>query len=42
MIESIMGAPSLRVALVTFDSHPEEIWNFPPRVDGLTDAFTHH
>ena len=28
-----------RVALVTFDSHIEEIWSFPPRVDGLKDAF---
>jgi VWFA-related protein len=41
MIDSIMDAPNQRVALVTFDSRPEQIWNFPARVDGMTDAFTH-
>jgi VWFA-related protein len=30
-----------KVALVTFDSRLREIWNFPPRVDGLKHAFTH-
>jgi len=39
VIENMMGAPRHRVALVTFDSRLEEIWNFPPMVDGLTGAF---
>ena len=30
-----------KVALVTFDSRLREIWNFPPRVDGLKHAFSH-
>ena len=30
-----------KVALVTFDSRPQQIWNFPPRVDGLEYAFAH-
>jgi VWFA-related protein len=30
-----------RVALVTFDSQLQEIWNFPPNVDGLKHAFAH-
>lgn len=41
VLEAMMGSSAYRVALVTFDSRPEEIWNFPPRVEGLTDAFTH-
>jgi VWFA-related protein len=41
MLAEMMGAFSHKVALVTFDSRPEEIWNFPPRVDGLSYAFTH-
>ena len=40
MLEAMMGSSAYRVALVTFDSRPEEIWNFPSRVNGLTDAFT--
>lgn len=40
MLEAMMGSSAYRVALVTFDSRPEEIWNFPPRVDGLSSAFT--
>ena len=36
VIENMMGAPRHRVALVTFDSRLEEIWNSPPMVDGLT------
>jgi len=40
MLEAMMGTSACRVALVTFDSRPEEIWNFPSRIDGLTDAFT--
>ena len=30
---------SHKVALVTFDSHLREIWNFPPQIDGLKHAF---
>lgn len=41
MLEALMGSSAYKIALVTFDSRPEEIWNFPPRIDGLTDAFTH-
>ena len=41
MLEHMMGSSSYRVALVTFDSQPEEIWNFPPRIDGLSGAFAH-
>lgn len=41
LLENMMGSSAYRIALVTFDSQPEEIWNFPPRVDGLSDAFTH-
>lgn len=41
MLEGMMGSSAYKIALVTFDSRPEEIWNFPPRVDGLSDAFTH-
>jgi VWFA-related protein len=39
MVNFIAGSPLNKVALVTFDSHLEEIWGFPPRVDGLKDAF---
>lgn len=41
VLESMMGRSAYKIALVTFDSRPEEIWNFPPRVDGLSDAFSH-
>jgi len=30
-----------KVALVTFDSHVQQIWNFPPKTDGLEYAFAH-
>ena len=40
MVEEAFGG-SDRLALVTFDSHPEEIWGFPPLVDGLYYALTH-
>lgn len=39
MVNLMAGSSTHRVALVTFDSHPEEIWSFPPRVDGLKHAF---
>ncbi|HEV2711297.1 MAG TPA: VWA domain-containing protein [Edaphobacter sp.] len=30
-----------KVALVTFDSQVRQIWNFPPKTDGLEYAFAH-
>ncbi len=39
MLTTMMGRSTYKVAMVTFDSRPEEIWNFPPRVDGLKYAF---
>ena len=39
LVTAMIGASDHRVALVTFDSHLQEIWNFPPRVDGLKHAF---
>ncbi len=30
-----------KVALVTFDSQVRQIWNFPPKTDGLAYAFAH-
>jgi VWFA-related protein len=41
VIESILGASSSKLALVSFDSHVREIWAFPPRIDGLDYAMTH-
>ena len=40
MLNKMLGSSTYKVALVTFDSRPEEIWNFPPEVDGLKYAFT--
>lgn len=37
----VLGSSTRKVALVTFDSRPEEIWNFPTRVDALYHALTH-
>jgi hypothetical protein len=39
--ESVLGSSTRTIALVTFDSRPEEIWDFPPRVDGLYYSMTH-
>ncbi|RXH58826.1 hypothetical protein GRAN_2136 [Granulicella sibirica] len=41
MLDNLVGETSHKVALVTFDSQPEELWNFPPRGEGLSYAFTH-
>ncbi len=41
LVEALVASSSFHVALVTFDSRPEELWNFPSRVDGLSDAFSH-
>jgi len=39
MLEVTSTRANRRVALITFDSQPREIWNFPPRTDGLKYAF---
>jgi VWFA-related protein len=39
LVTPMMGASDHRVGLVTFDSHLQQIWNFPPRIDGLKHAF---
>jgi hypothetical protein len=41
VLESVLGSSTHMVALVTFDSRPQEIWSFPPRVDGLYYSLTH-
>ena len=41
MLTLLPVSSSHRVGIVTFDSHPEEIWNFPPMADGLQYAFSH-
>ena len=41
LFESALGNSTRTVALVTFDSRPKQIWNFPPRVDGLYYGLTH-
>jgi VWFA-related protein len=41
LLESALGNSTRTVALVTFDSRPKQIWNFPPRVDGLHYGLTH-
>jgi VWFA-related protein len=38
LLEIVAGTPVQKVALVTFDSKPEEIWNFPVRLDGVSYA----
>ena len=39
MLDTLLGSAAHRVALVTFDSRPEELWNFPKRTDGLASEF---
>jgi hypothetical protein len=41
ILNLVLGMSAHRVALETFDSRPEEIWNFPPQADGLRYAFSH-
>jgi VWFA-related protein len=41
VLEHMLGSSTRKVALVTFDSRPEQIWNFPPRVDALYYFLTH-
>lgn len=40
MLTHMMGSSAHRVALVTFDSQPEYMWDFTPKIAGLDDAFT--
>jgi VWFA-related protein len=40
-LEQMLGSSTRKVALVTFDSGPEQIWNFPTKVDALYYALTH-
>ncbi len=40
MLNYMMGNSQHRIAVVTFDSQPEEIWDFTSNVDDLKDAFT--
>ncbi|MFC5863985.1 hypothetical protein ACFPT7_16895 [Acidicapsa dinghuensis] len=39
LVSAMFGSSIPHVALVTFDSHIEETWNFPDRFDGLKYAF---
>ena len=41
ILESVLGSSARAIALVTFDSRPKEIWDFPPKVDGLYYSLTH-
>ena len=41
MLDYMMGSAAYRLALVTFDSRPEQLWNFPTQHDGLQQAFLH-
>jgi VWFA-related protein len=41
LLENMLGSSTRKVALVTFDSRPEQIWGFPSRADALYDALTH-
>jgi len=40
MLGYMMGNSAHRVALVTFDSQPEDMWDFTPNIADLDDAFT--
>jgi VWFA-related protein len=39
LFTSLIGGFSHRLALITFDSRPEEIWNFPAGTEGIQYAF---
>jgi len=41
MLDVTAGRSTRKVGLITFDSRPRQIWNFPPRTDGLEYAFEH-
>ena len=40
LVENMLGRSTRKVALVTFDSRPEQVWGFPSRTDALYDALT--
>jgi VWFA-related protein len=40
MLNYMMGSSAHRVALVTFDSQPEDMWDFTPNIGDVEDAFT--
>jgi VWFA-related protein len=40
MLSYMMGSSAHRVAAVTFDSRPEDQWDFTANIDDLDDAFT--
>jgi VWFA-related protein len=40
-IDAMLLGATRKVALVTFGSRPEQIWNFPPMVDALDYFLTH-
>lgn len=41
VLDVTASTSSRKVALVTFDSQVRQIWNFPPKIDGLEYAFAH-
>lgn len=41
MLDVTAGKSTDKIALITFDSHVQQIWNFPPKTDGLKYAFAH-
>ncbi len=41
MLDYMVGGAKHQVALVTFDSQPEDIWDFTPDLRDLRDGFTH-
>ena len=41
MLDGMMGVSKHHVALVSFDSQPEDIWDFTPDIDDLKDGFEH-
>jgi VWFA-related protein len=41
LLDVTAGKSTDKIALITFDSHVQQIWNFPPKTDGLKYAFTH-
>jgi VWFA-related protein len=41
MFDYMMGSSAHRIALVTFDSQPNAIWDFTSQIDDLKDGFTH-
>jgi VWFA-related protein len=41
MLNYMMGNSAHHVAVVTFDSQPEDMWDFTSNISELNDAFTH-